>query len=116
MKDYREWIVWQRSMELVVSIYEATGKFPKHETLALASQMQRSAVSIPSNIAEGYARISKKDQEHFYRISFASSRELETQLEISRRLNYITEVVATRNNNLLTEVIKLLSRMVFHKY
>lgn len=113
MKDYKEWIVWQKSMELVTTIYKGTEDFPKSELYSLASQMQRSAVSIPSNIAEGYARINAKDKHHFYVISFAFSRELETQLEIARRLKYISESYFNRCSTLLIEVIKLLSKMVF---
>lgn len=113
MKDYRQWIVWQKSMLLVEEVYKATGKFPAHEIYELSSQVQRSAVSIPSNIAEGYARISKRDQNHFYRISFASARELETQLEIAKRLGYISEIDFSEKETLLIEVIKMLSKMVF---
>lgn len=116
MKDYREWIVRQRSMQLVEEIYKLTKKFPQYELHGLASQMQRASVSIPSNIAEGYARISKKDQNHFYVISFASSRELETQLEIAKRLKYVSENDIVRSEGLLLEVVKLLSKMVFPKY
>jgi four helix bundle protein len=113
MKDYRQWIVWQKSMQLVEDIYKTTRQFPPQEVYGLSSQMQRSAISIPSNIAEGYARISKRDQSHFYRISFASARELETQLEIAKRLEYVTEAEFLKNNALLIEVIKMLSKMVF---
>ncbi|MDO8492780.1 MAG: four helix bundle protein [bacterium] len=116
MKDYRQWIVWQKSMQLVEGVYKLTKVFPQHELHGLASQMQRCAVSIPSNIAEGYARVSKKDQHHFYRISFASSRELETQLEIARRLKYNSEIEIKKNEELLLEVIKMLSKMVFPSY
>jgi four helix bundle protein len=112
MKDYKDWIVWQKSMLLVEDIYMATKNFPTHELHGLTSQIRRCAVSIPSNIAEGYARVSKKDQNHFYRISFASSRELETQIEISKRLKYISEDACLKINSLLVEVIKMLSKMV----
>ncbi|SRR3989344_4867218 len=115
MKDYRQWIVWQKSMQLVEDIYRTTKEFPTQEIYGLSSQMHRSAISIPSNIAEGYARISKRDQSHFYRISFASARELETQLEIAKRLGYVSEVSFLQNEALLIEVIKMLSKMVFVK-
>ena len=94
-------------------IYKTTKKFPKEELHGLISQMQRCAVSIPSNIAEGYARVSKPDQHHFYRIAFASSRELETQLEIARRLKYASDSAINENQQLLLEVMKMLSKMVF---
>ncbi|MDO8620510.1 MAG: four helix bundle protein [bacterium] len=115
MKDYKEWIVWQKSMDLVTTIYTVTDVFPKSELYSLASQMQRAAVSIPSNIAEGYARINSKDKHHFYVIAFASSKELETQLEIARRLKYINETDFANCSALLLEVVKLLSKMVFRK-
>ena len=113
MKDYRQWIVWQKSMQLVEDIYRTTKSFPSEEVYGLTSQMRRCAISIPSNIAEGYARISKRDQSYFYRISFASARELETQLEIAKRLQYLSETEFLKNEALLIEVIKMLSRMVF---
>ncbi|MSU56264.1 MAG: four helix bundle protein [Candidatus Taylorbacteria bacterium] len=115
MTDYKQWIVWQKSMDLVTSVYGITGDFPKSELYSLASQMQRAAVSIPSNIAEGYARINPKDKHHFYVISFASSKEPETQLEIARRLKYLDETSFARCSALLLEVVKLLSKMVFRK-
>lgn len=113
MKDYRQWIVWQKSMSLVEGVYKMTRNFPQQEVYGLTSQIQRSAVSIPSNIAEGYARISKRDQDNFYRIAFASARELETQLEIARRLDYVAKAEFEKLEALLIEVIKLLSKMVF---
>ena len=116
MKDYRQWIVWQKSMQLVENIYKNTKTFPPHEIYGLTSQMQRCAVSILSNIAEGYARISKKDQTHFYRMAFGSARELETQLEIARRLKYMPETKFLADEALLIEVIKMLSKMVFEHY
>ena len=115
MKDYKEWIVWQKAMELVERVYKVTRKFPHQEMYGLTSQMQRAVISIPSNIAEGYARVMKRDKEHFYRISFASARELETQIEISKRLEYVSRDEANFLQDLLLEVIKMLSKMIFHK-
>ncbi len=115
MKDYKEWIVWQKAMELVEHIYKITRGFPDSEMYGLSSQMRRASISVPSNIAEGYARIMKKDKTHFYRISFASSKELETQIEISKRLGYISNDEAVSLHNLLLEVIKMLSKMIFHR-
>jgi four helix bundle protein len=115
MKDYKDWIVWQKAMELVEHTYKATHGFPHQEIYGLTSQMQRAVISIPSNIAEGYGRVMKKDKTHFYRISFASSRELETQIEISKRLGYLSDKEATSLQSLLLEVIKMLSKMVFYE-
>lgn len=111
--DYRNWAAWQKSMELVTETYTLTKKFPHYEVHGLASQMQRAAVSIPSNLAEGYRRMSKKDSLHFYKISFGSAGELETQLEISRRLGYASDVDLSRANSLIVEVLKLLTTMIF---
>lgn len=113
MKDYKDWVVWQRSMSLVEEIYIITKKFPRAELYGLTSQMTRSAVSIPSNIAEGYGRLSRPDQHNFYRIAFASARELDTQLEIAVRVGYLSKEIARKSQGLLLEVIKLLSKMIF---
>ena len=115
MKDYKEWEVWKRSMNLVEVIYDITKKFPHEEQHGLTSQMRRAAVSVPSNLAEGHARISKQDRIHFFRIAFASSKELETQVEISRRLGYISEKDLAILNDLLSEVINRLVNFVFQK-
>ena len=81
--------VWQKSMELVKEVYTLTSTFPKHEIFGLTSQINRSAVSIPSNIAEGKGRGSDKEFRQFLYISRGSLFELRTQLEIARKLKYI---------------------------
>ena len=86
INSYRELIVWQKSIELVVAVYNLTAKFPKEEAYGLTSQMRRSAVSIPSNIAEGRSRGTKKDFTQFLRISYGSGAELETQIIIAKKL------------------------------
>ena len=88
VKSYRDLRVWQASMELVTRVYEVTRGFPKHEVYALCSQMQRAAVSIPSNIAEGHEREHIKEYLHHLSMAQASLAELETQMEISLRLRY----------------------------
>ncbi len=113
MKDYKQWVVWQKSMELVTETYSLTKHFPKEEVYGLTSQIRRAAVSIPSNIAEGYARFSSKDKHHFYVIAYASAKEYETQLEIANRLGFAKTIDIERINCIYTEVIKLLSKMVF---
>jgi four helix bundle protein len=86
MQSHKELVVWNKSMDLVVNIYELTMNFPIEEKFGLTSQMRPAAVSIPSNIAEGYGRKHTKENAHFVSISFASAMELETQLLISERL------------------------------
>ncbi len=85
---FRDLEVWRVSMDLVVKVYEITREFPKSEQFGLASQLQRSAVSIPSNIAEGSGRVTKKDFAHFLDQVRGSLFEVITQLEICRSLNF----------------------------
>jgi four helix bundle protein len=90
IKSFRDLRVWQVGMELVEHVYLLTQTFPKHEMYGLASQIQRAAVSIPSNIAEGHTRQHLKEYLHHLSISRASLAELETQIEIAVRLKYCT--------------------------
>ena len=89
--NFKELLVWQKAMELVVFAYQLTGCFPKEEKYGLISQIQRCAVSIPSNIAEGSGRVSQKEFQHFISISMGSSFELETQVILAFRFKYISE-------------------------
>jgi four helix bundle protein len=89
VNNYRDFKVWQMAMKLTEDIYRTTESFPSRETYALANQLQRAAVSIPSNIAEGHARNSTKDYLRFISISQGSLAEAETQLELAHRLGYI---------------------------
>src|SRR2546421_361822 len=104
VKSYRDLRVWQVSMDLVERIYQMTRDFPKHETYALCSQMQRAAVSIPSNIAEGHTREHIKEYLHHLSMAQASIAELETQLEIATRLKYL---LTGQLKRLLTEITSL---------
>ena len=90
MSNFKELMVWQKAIELVVTIYKITKKFPKEEMYGLVSQMQRAAVSIPSNIAEGHERNSDKEFAKFLCVSRGSLAELETQIIIAEKLGYIT--------------------------
>jgi len=90
-KPHRRMEVWQQAMLLVESIYAATASFPKEEMFGLVSQMRRAAISIPSNIAEGAARSGDKEYLHFLSIARGSLSELDTQLEIARRLGFLAE-------------------------
>jgi four helix bundle protein len=91
VNSYRDLLAWQLAMQLTESIYKITVTFPNKETYALANQLQRAAVSIPSNIAEGHARSSTKDYLRFISIAMGSLAEVETQLELSARLDYIDQ-------------------------
>ena len=88
IRSFRDLRVWQAAMDLVEQIYQLTQRFPKHERYGLASQMQRAAVSVPSNIAEGHTRAHSKEYLHHLSIARGSLAELQTQLEIARRLTY----------------------------
>lgn len=88
MKDFKKLNVWQKSMELVASVYKISKEFPIEEKYGLTSQITRSAVSIPSYIAEGSSRFSERDYFRFLEIALGSAFELETQLLIVNKLNY----------------------------
>lgn len=85
MKSHKNLVVWQKSMKLVTRLYEVTRTFPKEELFGITSQMRRAAVSIPSNIAEGYGRVYGKETLRFLSNALGSASELETQLEICFR-------------------------------
>jgi four helix bundle protein len=92
MSTFRELLVWQKSMALVTEIYQLTNVFPKEEVYSLTSQIRRSGISIPSNIAEGYGRNGTKDYLRFLNIAIASLFEMQTQIEIAYNLKYINEI------------------------
>ena len=91
IESYRSLSVWQKSVDFVVLVYQLLGRFPKNEQYGLVSQMQRAAVSIPSNIAEGKERQSDRDFARFVTFALGSLAELETQILIARRLGYLDE-------------------------
>ncbi|MFA6255472.1 MAG: four helix bundle protein [Patescibacteria group bacterium] len=110
--DYRKLIVWQKGVDLVVEVYKLTELLPKSELYGLTSQIRRSAVSIPSNIAEGRRRCSLAEYRHFLQIAFGSGGELETQIEICKRLPGIKEFDYRSVDLLLEEVMKMLNKMI----
>jgi four helix bundle protein len=89
--DYRDLVVWQKGIELAKVVYSLTQKFPPAEKFGLTSQMRRAAVSIPSNIAEGNARQSRRDYVHYLIVARGSLAELDTQLVIARELKMISD-------------------------
>ena len=90
MKDFKNLKVWQKGIKLVVDVYKTSKNFPREEVYGLTSQMRRSAISIPSNIAEGSGRSSDKELHRFLDISLGSSFELETQIIIARELEFLS--------------------------
>lgn len=112
MQTYRELIVWQKAMSLVLKLYTETKSWPKEEVYGLTSQIRRSAVSVPSNIAEGYGRNSTGDYIRFLQIASGSLYEFQTQLEISVQLNYLSEEKYVEINSLSIEIEKMLSSLI----
>lgn len=109
IKSFKEIIAWQKAHNLALLVYKITNDFPKHETFNLVSQIRRCAVSIPSNIAEGFARKSLNDSRRFYLISEASLEELKCQMLLSKDLKYITEIAHNELTEKLDEVGRLLN-------
>lgn len=107
--DFKNLMIWQRSRALVKQIYEITAEFPTEERFGLAIQMRRSAVSIPSNIAEGCGRYSNKQLKHFLEIATGSACELETQLYLAIDLDFFIENDANPLISELTELRKMIS-------
>lgn len=112
IKTFRDLMVWRKSMALVTQVYEATKSFSKDELYGITSQIRRCAVSIPSNIAEGYGRKSTKDYVRFLEIALGSLYELQTQLEISVNLKYITELKFQQINDNSREIERMLSSLI----
>lgn len=112
MSTYRDLLIWQKSMLLVTEIYTLTNSFPKEEIYGLTSQIRRCAISIPSNIAEGYGRDGTKDYLKFLNIAYASLFELQTQLEISFNLKYTDENKFNVIHNNSREIERMLSSFI----
>lgn len=108
MTHYRKLIIWQKSMDLVTLIYTTTRIFPKEELFGLTSQIRKSAISIPSNIAEGSGRDGKKDYLKFLNIAISSLFELQTQIEISKNIEYLDDI----QFNKIFEDTRELERMI----
>ena len=108
MQSYRNLQVWQKSMELVDLIYLASKNFPKEEMFGLSSQLRRSSVSIASNIAEGSQR-GKREFIHFVMIAYSSLAELETQVEIAFRQEYLSDEQRRNIFNLTAEIGRMLN-------
>ena len=111
-RPHKKLIVWQKAVDLVVIVYDVTKHFPREELYGLSSQCRRAAVSVPSNIAEGLVRKSTLDKLHFLNIALSSLSELDTQLEIALRLNFIEAKEAELLNSKLVEIHKLLSGLI----
>ena len=111
-KGFRKLLVWQRAHQLVLFVYKFTESFPKSELFGLTSQMRRAAVSVPANIAEGYAAGGKGQFGRYLKIAQGSLAEVEYYLILSKDLNYIPEVKYPQVESLRGEVGFLLSRLI----
>ncbi len=109
---YKGLIVWQKAMDLVEEAYLITKNLPREEMYALSDQMRRAAISVPSNIAEGHVRKTKRDYASFLSIARGSNAELQTQLQICIRLGYITEEKAEKALQLTEEIGKMLRAII----
>lgn len=115
MTTHKDLNVWKKSMNLVILTYRLTGQFPKEELFGLSSQMRRAAVSIPSNIAEGHGRNSDKELIRFLFISLGSASELETQILLSSKLEFLKEEGFNQLNELNNEIIRMLVALIRSK-
>ena len=112
MNTHKDLIVWQKAMELVLEVYKATKIYPREELFGLASQMRRAVVSIPSNIAEGYGRIHTRETENFLSIALGSACELETQLILSKDLEFLHTELAQQLCNDVQAIIRMLTSLI----
>lgn len=112
MKSYRDLIVWQKAMSFVTEVYKVAGSFPDEEKFGLSSQIKRSTVSVPSNIAEGYGRNYTNDYIRFLQIARGSLFECQTQLEIAVNLGFINNNDITALNELALEIEKMLNSLI----
>jgi four helix bundle protein len=112
IKTYRDLLTWQKSLALVTEIYRVSRSFPKDEVYGLAQQMRRSAVSIPSNIAEGYGRNSTSDYVRFLHVASGSLYELQTQAEIALNLRYLKKSDFDKLYESSREIERMLSSLI----
>lgn len=112
MQSYKELTVWQKSVELVSEMYQVTKRFPKEEMYGLISQIRRSAVSVPSNIAEGWGRGSTQEYIRFLTIARGSLMELETQLIISEKLTYLTSEQQAALSKSIEQIGRMLNGLI----
>lgn len=112
MHNYKNLVVWQKSVDLTIKLYKITSLFPDHEKFCLTNQIRRAGVSIPSNIAEGSKRSTKKDFKHFLVIANGSGAEIETQLYIAKQLNYLQEDDYLLLERDVAEIIKIITTLI----
>lgn len=112
MNSYKDLVVYQKSVDFVIEIYKIMSRLPRTEVFGLSDQIRRAAVSIPSNIAEGFDRRSQKEYVRFLRVAYGSSAEVETQILIAWRLNYLDKNTYSEVLELLIEIRKMLHKLI----
>lgn len=112
IKTYRDLDIWNVGIEVVKGIYKLTDKFPKQEMYGLVSQMRRAAVSIPSNVAEGFRRYHNKEYKQFLYITLGSCAELETQITIAKELKYIEQEIEVATLEKLDHICRMISNLI----
>lgn len=112
VKTYRDLLIWQKAMELVTQVYSITNSFPDSEKFGLTSQLRRSSISIPANIAEGYGRKSPGDFKRFLNISMGSLFELQTELEIAKNLDFIPNEIFSKLHEDSREIERMMSSFI----
>lgn len=111
IRTYRDLLVWQKGIALVTLLYQETKSFPREEVYGLTSQMRRCAVSIPSNITEGHGRSTRKEYLRYLEVALGSLRELQTQIEIARNLQFLDADAHSKLSNLTLELERMLTSL-----
>jgi len=114
-KPHKKLDVWKLAMDLVIKLYKVTANFPKEERFSLTDQIRRSAVSIPSNIAEGAARNTKREFVNFLHMAQGSLSELDTQIELAGRLGYLSEADYQKLELLMERINRMLTGLIRHQ-
>jgi four helix bundle protein len=112
IQSFKDLVVWQKAKEFAVFIYKISGKFPKDELYGLTSQMRRAAISVSSNIAEGFKRSSKKEKSQFYQVALGSLAETESQIEIAKHLGFVNEDDYGTALNFIQNINRMLEKLV----
>ena len=112
IQSFKDLEIWKRGIDLTEAVYEITKSFPKEETYGLVSQMRRAAVSIPSNIAEGFGRFHNKEYKQYLHISLGSCAELITQFVITERLKYINKNTSNKLSTEADEISKMVMSLI----
>ena len=113
-KPHKKLDAWKLSMDLVIDVYQTTDRFPSQEKYSLTDQIRRATISIPSNIAEGAARQTKKEFTNYLHMAQGSLSELDTQLELARRLGYLDEEAWRILDQRMERIDKMISGLIHH--